>query len=142
MPENTARVGGTRAIKLPALLNALRSTLRAIGATREGKIGLSLVLFVIIVGLAGPAIAPHDPERLGDAPAALPPSGAYLLGTDTLGRDVLSRVLSGGHNVLVLPLLATVLAFATGGLAGMALAYRGGKLDLFEIGRASCRERV
>jgi peptide/nickel transport system permease protein len=52
-----------------------------------------------------------------------------LLGTDALGRDVLSRVLNGGRDILILPIIATSLAFVIGGLVGMTLAYRGGRLD-------------
>ncbi len=65
--------------------------------TRSGAIGFGIVVFVVLVALFGPYLAPHDPR----APIGLPlsgPSGKAPLGTDFLGRDVLSRVLYGGRS--------------------------------------------
>ena len=107
----------------------LRGAWRVVTATKEGRVGIVLVVFVLALGFVGPLVAPYDPEALGDALPALTPTPSHPLGTDALGRDVLSRVLSGGREILVLPLLATVLAFATGGLVGMTLAYKGGRPD-------------
>ena len=90
-----------------------------------------LVVLVLLIGLLGPAVAPYEPEALGEARPALDPSPSHLLGTDVLGRDVLSRVLSGGREILLLPLAATSLAYLVGGLIGMTLAFRGGPLDSF-----------
>ena len=56
-------------------------------------------------------------------------SWAHLLGTDSLGRDVLSRLLVGARSVIAVPLLATLLAFAVGGVLGMFAGYRGGHTD-------------
>src|SRR6202011_5575496 len=50
-------------------------------------------------------------------------------GTDNLGRDILSRILAGGRSVVVVPLLATLVAFTLGGFSGMLAAYRGGRFD-------------
>jgi peptide/nickel transport system permease protein len=52
-----------------------------------------------------------------------------MLGTDQLGRDVLSRVLYGGRSVLLLPVCAVTLAFAIGGVLGLLAGYRGGRTD-------------
>jgi len=114
-----------------ARTNPVRSTWRVVTATNEGRIGLALVVLVLLIGLLGPAIAPYDPEALGEFRPALDPNTTNLLGTDALGRDVLSRVLSGGRDILILPIVATTLAFMIGGLIGMTLAYRGGRVDTF-----------
>lgn len=110
-------------------LGPLRAAWRVMAATTEGRVGMALVVIVLAIGVFGPAIAPYDPEALGDAKPALDPSASHLLGTDTLGRDVLSRVLSGGRAILILPIIATLLAFLIGGLVGMSFAYKGGRLD-------------
>src|SRR5262249_3206362 len=82
-----------------------------------------------IVVAIGPSIAPYAPDAIGVGDPNASPSGSFLLGTDQLGRDVLSRLLVGSRSVILIPVLATLLAFAVGGLAGMAAGYRGGGLD-------------
>ncbi|MET8048361.1 ABC transporter permease subunit [Streptosporangium sp. NPDC005286] len=75
-------------------------------------------LFVVVVGLCGPLIAPHSPtEQLGMPFGS--PGGIHLLGTDVLGRDVLSRVLWGGRVIVLTGLGATLVAGAAGMAAGV-----------------------
>jgi peptide/nickel transport system permease protein len=98
-----------------ALLRALRDPLGALGATL-------VVLFVLSAALA-PLIAPYDPNAL-DVPARLQgPSLAHLLGTDNLGRDVLSRVLYGGRIALGVALTAVGLSLVAGILLGLVAGY-------------------
>jgi peptide/nickel transport system permease protein len=80
------------------------------------------------VAVLGPFFAPYAPTALVGLPLD-PPSPAHWLGTDQLGRDVLSRVLTGGRSVLILAALAVVVTFAIGGPLGMLAGYRGGALD-------------
>jgi peptide/nickel transport system permease protein len=72
----------------------------------------------------------HRPITPGRGLRGLPltPPG-FPLGTDYLGQDVLSRILDGGHDLLVLPLIATALATAVGVLTGIIIGYLGGRLD-------------
>lgn len=103
--------------------------LYAVWRPLEGKIGLAIVLiFATIVGI-GPSIAPYPPNEIGVGDPSGPPTSDFWLGTDQLGRDVLSRLLVGSRSVIVIPVLATLLAFAIGGLSGMVAGYRGGRLD-------------
>lgn len=102
---------------------------RALLATLEGRLGLALGLLMLAVIVAGPALAPYDPSALATGPALSGPSAAHLLGTDQLGRDVLSRVLCGGRTVLLVPLAAVTLSLAVGGGLGLLGAYRGGLVD-------------
>jgi peptide/nickel transport system permease protein len=78
---------------------------------------------------AGPLVAPDDPNAISPHPGAAP-SAAHLLGTDLLGRDVLSRVLDGGGTVIVLPLITVSVALAIATALGVLSGYRGGWLDL------------
>ena len=82
----------------------------------------------LVVALFGPLLASNDPTAILGAPGQ-PPGGGLLLGTDYLGRDVLSRVLSGGGSVLALSLSATALAFALGTLTGLVAGYNRNLLD-------------
>lgn len=97
--------------------------------TREGKIGLLLLVAFLLVIAIGPAVAPFDASELGVGDPSTGMSWDHPFGTDSLGRDVLSRLLVGSRSVIVVPLLATLLAFAVGGVVGMLAGYRGGHTD-------------
>jgi peptide/nickel transport system permease protein len=90
--------------------------------TPTGMIGLTLLALVLGVALVGPLFAPHAPDEPIGIPLVGPEPGAPL-GTDFLGRDVLSRVLWGGRSVLLLAGAATLLAYAAGGAAGLFAGY-------------------
>jgi peptide/nickel transport system permease protein len=98
------------------------------------KIGVAVVLLLLATAIVGPFLAPYAP----DAPVqkagqfALPfdpPSSLAHLGTDNLGRDVLSRFLWGGRSVLALSALATALGAVLGISIGLIAAYAKGTLD-------------
>ena len=99
-------------------------------AQHRTKIGLGITLLLIGVAVFGRLVAPYAPDQgvVGQLPYASPSSDA-LLGTDNLGRDVLSRFLHGGVSVLVLSGLATALGMALGISVGLLAAYSRGKLD-------------
>lgn len=96
--------------------------------TPRGAIGLSLTSFVVLVAAIGPFVAPYSATAF-EAPDFSRPSAQFLLGTDTLGRDVLSRVLDGGWVLLVMALAATVFGVVIGGVAGVSAAYLRGRWD-------------
>ena len=90
--------------------------------TVPGTVGAVIVLFVLGVALFGTYIAPHDPT----APIGLNnagPSSMAWLGTDELGRDVLSRILNGGRSVIGLAAAATVLAYLIGLTIGLIAGF-------------------
>jgi peptide/nickel transport system permease protein len=93
-----------------------------------GAVGVAVLVFVLLVALLGPFVAPHSPAR----PIGIPyegPSAEALLGTDFLGRDVLSRMLWGGRSVIALAGLSVLLAYAGGLAVGLAAGYSRGLLD-------------
>jgi peptide/nickel transport system permease protein len=94
----------------------------------SGGVGLGLVGLVVGLALFGPLLAPHPPG-VPVGPSGSGPGAGALLGTDTLGRDVLSRVLWGGATVLLLPGLATGLAYAVGGTIGLVAGHRRSVLE-------------
>ena len=93
-----------------------------------GRVGLLLVVVALVVTVTGPFVAPFRHTALV-GPILQGPSVTHALGTDQLGRDVLSRVLYGGRSVLLLPACAVALAFGLGGILGLVAGYRGGRLD-------------
>lgn len=109
----------------------------AIAATtlpRPGRglhVGLALVALLLLMALLGPWLSPYDPTLVNLDDRLLPASSAHWLGTDHLGRDVLSRLIVGtrlslGSVVLTLGLVL-ILGVVIGGIAGVI----GGKLDMF-----------
>lgn len=93
----------------------------------SNKVIVLAAIFVGVVGL-GPYFAPFPPlETSGDI--LHPPNASHLMGTDTLGRDVLSRVLSGGRLLLAMSLAAGTGAVLVGAAIGLVSGYRGGLLD-------------
>jgi peptide/nickel transport system permease protein len=103
-----------------ALWSAVRSP--------RGAIGLALTSVVVLVAVVGPQVAPHLPNALATTVYAKP-SGTYPLGSDFLGRDVLSRVLNGGWLLLVMAVAGTAIGLAGGAAAGISAAYLRGATD-------------
>jgi peptide/nickel transport system permease protein len=87
-----------------------------------------IVLFFLTAALA-PLIAPHDPIALGLGQQLKPPSFTYPLGTDELGRDLLSRLLWGAQYTLLITLGAVGLAVVAGAALGIYAGFRGGWSD-------------
>ncbi|WP_405771995.1 dipeptide/oligopeptide/nickel ABC transporter permease/ATP-binding protein [Streptomyces sp. NBC_00080] len=87
-----------------------------------------LLLIVLVTVLAGP-LAPYDPDEQDLAAALQGPSGAHLLGTGELGRDVLSRLMHGGQLTLLGVLITLAVYLALGVPAGMIAGYMGGWFD-------------
>lgn len=101
-----------------------RETLR----TPRACVGAVIVTLLALLALLGPLVAPHSASDLVSFPYASPRSGLPF-GADYLGRDVFSRWLAGGLNILVVAFLATVLAMLVATLLGLAAGYRGGVFD-------------
>lgn len=95
-------------------------------------VGFAFVAFFLIVGMSifAPLLVPHDPESLDLLNKVAPPSAEYLLGTDNMGRDVLSRVMYGGRESILLAFLATFASMLVGLVLGMLAGYYGGAVDL------------
>ena len=120
----------------PALARAWARQLARLGESKPAMIGAGLVLLWILLALSAPLIAPHPPNANDVAAVARPaPSAAHWLGTDHLGRDILSRILWGARPVLTVAPLAVLGAAVLGSLLGLTAGYRRGVVDLV-IGRA------
>jgi peptide/nickel transport system permease protein len=94
----------------------------------RGAVGLALLALVVGVAIFGPFVAPHSPAEPIGVPFSRPSAEAPL-GTDFLGRDVLSRVLWGGRSVLGLAGLATLLAYVAGAAVGLVAGFTRSLVD-------------
>jgi peptide/nickel transport system permease protein len=92
-------------------------------------IGAILLLILVFTAVFAPWIAPVNPLQVNPAAALLPPSAEYWMGTDTLGRDMLSRVIYGARISLRLGLISVSIAMSLGILIGVVAGYIGGHLD-------------
>ncbi|MBJ3777503.1 ABC transporter permease [Acuticoccus mangrovi] len=96
----------------------------------QGIVGLALMGMVIIPVIFAPLIAPYSPTALNLSNVlAGPMTGGHILGTDQLGRDLLSRVLYGGRVPLIVVTAAVLLASIVGVVLGMTAGYLGGWID-------------
>jgi peptide/nickel transport system permease protein len=95
-------------------------------------IGLGIVLLVTLLAIAGPWLAPFPEQGAGAASVAtlkLPPSGTHWMGTDELGRDILSRIIFGAQPALTISALVVLVAMLIGIPLGAIAGYRGGWID-------------
>lgn len=91
--------------------------------------GAVLALVFVLMALLAPLIAPYDPARNDFNAVLAPPSGAYLLGGDDLGRDVLSRIIYGARASMEVGVLATVIAMVVAVPIGLVAGYYRGWID-------------
>src|SRR5580692_5966721 len=94
-------------------------------------IGLGMLAFFVLIAVIGPSIAPDNPAASSSVTGSVPlaPSAAHWLGTTQLQQDVLSQLLAGGRNTLLVAFLAGVVATALSVLIGVAAGYFGGLAD-------------
>ncbi|PLK69143.1 peptide ABC transporter permease [Rhizobium sp. TH135] len=102
--------------------------LKEIGRQPAALFGLIVIALVILAALGAPLFAPFDPnEQMFDGltleGAPMPPGGPFVLGTDTLGRDLLSRMLFGARTSLIIGLVANGVAVSIGLLVGIMAGY-------------------
>lgn len=101
-----------------------------------GLVGATMLLAIILVAVFAPSLAPHDPNEKEPALRLKPPAWmeggeeGYLLGTDVLGRDQLSRIVWGARISISVALAAVTVAGVIGVTIGMSTGYFGGLIDL------------
>jgi peptide/nickel transport system permease protein len=96
-----------------------------------GVLSLILLVLLALASLAAPRLAPYDPNRVNARALHAPPSAEHWLGTDEVGRDVLSRLLYAGRVSLSVGAVASIVAVTVGILIGMASGYLGGAVDFW-----------
>ncbi|MGW6458252.1 ABC transporter permease [Streptomyces sp. NPDC055078] len=100
------------------------------GGNATALIGGAIVAATVLVALFAPLISPYDPLDTDPSAVGLGPfSDGHLLGTDEVGRDILSRLMHGARLALLVAVLPTLLALVVGGCLGLLSGYVGGWLD-------------
>jgi peptide/nickel transport system permease protein len=130
-----AAVAVSWAFRAACIAVAPRATAKLLRtAPLTASFGMLVIVIYILVAIFAPAIAPFA-EREVVGGQFLPWDSTYLLGTDNLGRDMLTRLIYGIRNSVGIAFLTTALAFSMGSILGMLAATRGGWLDQV-LGRA------
>ena len=122
----------------PARRSYLRTTLvasasgllRAFNTNKTSWVGLGLFALVCLLALLAPVIAPHDPLDQNVFNRLKPPGEGHMMGTDSFGRDILSRVLWGARISLTIGIVAIGIAIVIGTVIGLVAGYYGGKVDI------------
>ena len=96
-----------------------------------GAIGAAVIVVMFAVAVLAPVLAPYDPEAVDFAAMLARPSLAHWLGTDSFGRDVLSRLIFGSRTALMVGFGSSVLGATLGAILGVGSAYFGGRVDLY-----------
>lgn len=119
----------TSEITMPAPGTHQKSFVRRILSQRSAVVGLAIVMFFALMAICAPVVAPYDPNLTDWLKVRQAPSGMHWMGTDDLGRDVLSRVIFGAQASLLAGLIAVVIAILAGLPLGLIAGYFGGFID-------------
>jgi peptide/nickel transport system permease protein len=122
-PTPAAQPEGTRALALP-----VKPKRRGLFST-TGRIAVVFVAAVVLAAALAPVIAPYDPDHVDLQNVLAGPGWAHWLGTDALGRDLLTRLMFGARTSLIGPLIVVVGSTALGLVLGLVAAWRGGWVD-------------
>ena len=109
----------------PPKVNEWKRFKRVFFARGMVYVGITILLILVICAIFAPWIAPYDPYKVGVAGAMLKPSREHLLGTDSIGRDVLSRIIYGSRTALTVGFLTVAIASVMGTFLGVLSGYFG-----------------
>jgi len=113
----------------------IQKMFRSLYKSKLGMMGLVIMVFVTLVAIFAPLIAPYNPADTDYNSMFLPPfwqeggNVEHILGTDNLGRDVLSRIIYGSRISLIVGVLSVVLSGFLGVTLGLVSGYKGGIVD-------------
>lgn len=119
----------TDALLLPKPPSLWRRLLTFARGKPLGALSAVIILGVILMAMAAPVIAPHDPTQTSLVDSLIPPDGSHLFGTDRNGRDMLSRIIYGARTSLGIGLGAVALGVLAGATIGLVGGFLGGVVD-------------
>jgi peptide/nickel transport system permease protein len=127
--NNHTSVNTTGFSEVPPKKNEIKRFFRVFFGRGVVLIGAIIIFIIILMAIFAPLVAPYDPIK-PDASASLEnPSKTHLLGTDLLGRDVLSRIIFGSRIALMVGVIATSIASIIGVIMGLVAGYFGGWIN-------------
>jgi peptide/nickel transport system permease protein len=133
-PENQTRIEiAVSSSRLTAMGHPrwIRGFFRFVRQKPLGAFGAGVIVLMVLAGIGADYLAPYDPLETRYDLMMHSPNRAFWLGTDTFGRDILSRVIYGSRTALLVGFSASLFGATVGALIGVVSAYFGGKIDLF-----------
>jgi ABC-type dipeptide/oligopeptide/nickel transport system permease subunit len=106
-----------------AVLPSRRSLIRRLARDKAAALAATFLTVVVLAAIFAPIVAPYDPYFTDLSKAMQAPSAAHWFGTDTAGRDILSRVIYGARNTLAIGLIGVIVGGILGGFFGILAAY-------------------
>lgn len=128
MTDTTIAAPGEIATAAPDRPSSQRRFWRRLRGERKALLGLAIVAILAFLAVFGPILAPYDPDA-DDFELFAAPSGDHLLGTDSFGRDILSRMLAGTRVSFTVGIAVAALSMVVGVVLGLLAGYFGGWLD-------------
>ena len=117
-------------VEPPGTRGGLRRWWRRFARNRGAVFGLAVLVVIVLMSVFAPVMAPYDPLAQGVGPALQRPSLEHWAGTDSFGRDLMSRIIYGARIALVVGVVSVALAMLIGVSLGLAAGYYGGWLDI------------
>jgi peptide/nickel transport system permease protein len=96
-----------------------------------GAIGAAIIVLMFVVAIAAPVLSPYDPQTVDFSAMLTRPGAAHWLGTDSFGRDVMSRLIYGSRTALIVGFVSAFVGATLGAVLGVGSAYFGGRVDLY-----------
>ncbi|MCL2401244.1 MAG: ABC transporter permease [Oscillospiraceae bacterium] len=115
--------------EVKVIISHRKAVLRRLYKNPHVVVGATIMLIFILMAILAPILAPYDPFEQVPARRLLPPGSEHFMGTDNLGRDILSRLIFGARVTLLLSFSATFVGGALGTLLGLVSGYYGGPFD-------------
>ena len=110
-------------------LQKVYEVIKTMASKPSGLIGLSILLFHVILAITSPLYVPYDYKAIDPSLMLQAPSSEYWFGTDSLGRDVFTRTILGGRTALTVTFFGSLIALLWGGALGIFCGLVGGKID-------------
>ncbi len=131
---NSKSISRVNVLELPPPKRRSKQILESLTQSPVGIIGSIIVSMVILLAIVGPAISPHDPVDSNLRARFQPPgysdeNGSYILGTDQLGRDILSRIIAGSRVSVLVGVTSVLIAGTIGVIYGLISGFFGGFID-------------
>ncbi len=122
-------INKVKANKKKSIFKKISEVLLTMASKPSGFIGLSILVFHILLAFLSPYLAPYDFKAIDPSLMLQEPSSEYWFGTDSLGRDVFTRTIMGGRTGLTITFFGSLIALLWGGLLGIFCGLVGGKID-------------
>jgi peptide/nickel transport system permease protein len=112
-----------------ATVKEIRYSIHLIRQSLLTQFGLAIIIVLFFTAIFAPWLAPHDPMKVKTRDRLKPPSKEHLLGTDDMGRDILSRIISGSRISIMVGVVVVAISLSIGVPLGAISGYFGGKID-------------